>query len=1822
MQKKSRIPCKLFLAAAAVALLLSCLGLIAFAAEPEWQPLTNGGKLSSGYYRLESDITLTENITIESKANVTIDLNGYTLKGTGNGSVITASSGSTITIDDLSELKAGRITGGVATNGGAINASEASVIINNGTLCGNQATRHGGAIYAKNLTINGGVIGDIDAVVHWSDETKTQYPSLPTKTEIYIKSISAEQGNAATKNGGAAYISGTLQINGGVIVGNRANQGGAFFFDSKAGAEMDNGIVYGNDATSNGGAVRSNTGSWIDLQGVRFHCNCTGTYGAAFDVSGNLTVGEGAVISYNTAKNNGGAITVESGSTTTINAGIISNNYALGNGGAFRCVGNLIINGGEITYNFAKTGGAISARTDQPEGAQAVRVASVQLNGGMIAYNNASVKAGGIEIEIRNVTEDIHVSFNGTSFDKNTAKGDGGAAYIHANSGQIYVDLKAGSLSENSADNGGGLYVIPGTNAKAFITVSGETKISDNKAKTSGGGIYVSNGNVTLSGGSLKGNSATNGGGVYVNGGDVTVTGGNIEYNEAQNGGGVYLTGGAFTLNGDSTSINNNNATNGGGVYLTKINPTLLQGSITENTATENGGAIFIDQQIVKLQPTGAVQITKNQAQNGAGLYINGTVGKDDAGFSVDASLGGTVTLTDNIASENGGGVYVNNGFFTMETDHLVLQKNGAQNGGAVYVNGGNATLSVGTVDQNTASQNGGGIYVNGGSVELSGATVTGNTATENGGGIAVSNGNMTMLGGKVDRNHAVNGSGGGIYVTTTGNTTVKIQSGSISYNQNNIFGGALAVYGGDTGTITITIGLNELHPCDHNEKDGINEDDSCPVIKDNTVAMEGGAIYIKGGSQTILGIYCLVESGNRAGGLAAGSEKTTLNDFMMVRGGTVEVSSADPQNRENYGYGFSSIEGSIHVTAGKVDLWGSMLNPFIKAPITVDIEGEEDHFIDHRQNEEGKIKWYKIHYYENFEKNGVTTGRYTAFAVSSEEKHQVLPALYTHEGYSITSWNIVPKPTNDNKGHEYAVGSELSFENPNLLVGFNAETGTLVLYALWSDNTYKIIYEPNAPSYEGNMQATTYPCTSNTQLIKNEYFRELYVFLGWGTTTDQTKPTYFDEASIQPLSIEDGDVVILYAIWGSCTHEKMEITSSDNKTDTHTPTLTYSAAGATLTVTCSCAYCESATLHAENAIYDGNPHTASVTYTHGVLLKDLEIVYVYAIPGEVDLSDGEAQNHNEYRYAGTYTATIAKGGESASLTYVIERAPQAAPSEKPAYSVVDNTLQVTTVYATGESGEAVQYSLYVDITSWKITWGSSAVMTFDAAWTTYYAQVRYPGNRNYLPSDVVRSDLKHFYKGKVSISIVTDAGMIPSVQETTDSLQIIIDLLSGYYYSNLTHTIDSSGFTGYTLELGETVNGDRRTYTPKTPIPDTEGATITITFQGTVKKATASAMVKPGEVFSAITSTVETKIARDSAFTVNFRIEDYANYSNLTLTFGEQSLPIGTTVILKDLTDGTYWWMKLESPSQSIPLTSFQKMGTDEKFADPTAKTLHYQFVIDFSDVTGGCTEDDLTVSLTATPSGNAPELKPSASVTLKAISFSVEKQTEEVDAQENVDVTFAQTEGTASKWDSLTGYLLLTPTGGQDLPPDLVLRVTQGDATVLYQRNAEGFFAVKLTNGKSNLTLSLESEMFPDGGATYSFSATLHATAVHDAPRSDVIAGPRADLTFTIPAKTAEPMAKLTGDRRVYAEGDTISLQMALYLGEAEQFQFTVKLLYKTESGRYSDTLIPVAIGNDGSTLTAGLSGLESGSYCVRLTVTNEGTTVLTVPYYFVIE
>ena len=88
--------------------------------------------------------------TLQITKNLTLDLNGCTLRMTGTGSVLKVSGRATLTITDSSAAKSGTITGGNAGDGGGVyiggNSSEGHLVMTGGTItgCATDPSRGGG----------------------------------------------------------------------------------------------------------------------------------------------------------------------------------------------------------------------------------------------------------------------------------------------------------------------------------------------------------------------------------------------------------------------------------------------------------------------------------------------------------------------------------------------------------------------------------------------------------------------------------------------------------------------------------------------------------------------------------------------------------------------------------------------------------------------------------------------------------------------------------------------------------------------------------------------------------------------------------------------------------------------------------------------------------------------------------------------------------------------------------------------------------------------------------------------------------------------------------------------------------------------------------------------------------------------------------------------------------------------------------------------------------------------------------------------------------------------------------------------------------------------------------------------------------------------------------------------------------------------------------------------------------------------------------------------------------------------------------------------
>ena len=474
---------------------------------------------------------------------------------------------------------------------------------------------------------------------------------------------------------------------------------------------------------------------------------------------------------------------------------------------------------------------------------------------------------------------------SGATLKNSNVTGNGGAIVADA---RTTVNLNRGSITGNSATNGGAVYSL-GT-----VKLAGAT-LSDNTA-TNGGGIYMESGELKMSGGTIDGHvdlasdtvNATNGGGVYVyNSGKMTMTGGTVYDCTSESGGGVYVAG---TLNMSDGTIDGHeslasdtvNATNGGGIYVYNSGTMTMTGgtvydcasesgggvyvagtlnmsdnnaSIVANTATSNGGGVYVSNSGTIALSDGNIGATgtgnANKADKGAGIYFddgavatltggaiayNTTTGDSGEGGGIynkaDVALNGTVVSNNSAA--NGGGIYVNDGTLIL-SGGTIKDCAATANGGAIYnassktietrvgeqnvsgtviINGGEIkghdTLPTGTVN---AAANGGGVCLMAGTLTMTGGTITGNSATTSGGAVYVANGlSMTMSGGSITGNTANGNDGGAINV---GGENVKLYfSGSSEVYNNIVSSGAqknVVLNENENGIInTVGTGLNE----------------------------------------------------------------------------------------------------------------------------------------------------------------------------------------------------------------------------------------------------------------------------------------------------------------------------------------------------------------------------------------------------------------------------------------------------------------------------------------------------------------------------------------------------------------------------------------------------------------------------------------------------------------------------------------------------------------------------------------------------------------------------------------------------------------------------------------------------------------------------------------------------------------------------------------------------------------------------------------------------------------------------------------------------
>ena len=518
----------------------------------------------------------------------------------------------------------------------------------------------------------------------------------------------------------------------------------------------------------------------------------------------------------------------------TINGGELTDNAA--SNGAITVAGSLDVNGTDINHNQGR-GITVLNISNQ--------IAYVNLSNVKITNNTSTGAGGGIYL-FATVTEITGINDYSEISNNISTSGGGG---IFSNCAKLFISNSKVNGNKTTGDNGGGIVSY----GKLDLT---NVEIKNNEADVAtgyGAGIYARNigrpgtsgayysGNdeyVTISGCTISGNrgyhtvnedeeeSALYGGGLMIHNILASISNTSITENTANIGGGICA-----LFDDDSNlpetnradivlsnvTINENTAhENGGGVILygddlsTVSNPaydfrriSISNSTIYLNNSYNGGGLMIVDSEAICEDDD--VVISFNSATNGGGIFIIRNCWIDEnysTSIQEQTDLTG-YTITQNAASDNGGGIYFLQHVTVSPEDELSRD---------VEIQ---FSLTGGIVSTNTAASNGGGIYITkqvvvdsgyNNSVQitmiLSSQQITKNTATIGGGICSACNINLT--GGSIFQNRAQGATsyGGGLYIAAQ--AVVTNTGCSISRNRSENTGGGVfvengATYSGDT---------------------------------------------------------------------------------------------------------------------------------------------------------------------------------------------------------------------------------------------------------------------------------------------------------------------------------------------------------------------------------------------------------------------------------------------------------------------------------------------------------------------------------------------------------------------------------------------------------------------------------------------------------------------------------------------------------------------------------------------------------------------------------------------------------------------------------------------------------------------------------------------------------------------------------------------------------------------------------------------------------------------------------------------------------------
>ncbi|GMO56211.1 MAG: hypothetical protein Ta2A_01200 [Treponemataceae bacterium] len=426
---------------------------------------------------------------------------------------------------------------------------------------------------AKDIVVRGEDTGRLSGA-----GTSKRVLKLEGNSRIRLENIALTGGYSSNGEGAGIYVDRGAAVNlsrGVSVNGNRTTGSGAggIFVEPRGAVTLAGGTITKNS----GDGIHTRNDGLVDMQTGIISVN-TGR-GIYLGPNSTFTLKDG-LVTENISPQPGGGVYLAKSTRMTMTGGTISDNVSEGSGGGiYSDGGNVTMNAGVITNN--------SAAGEHSGGGIYVANGTFNMGGGRVFKNNAGYEGGGVYLADSTLT-----MRNGT-ISENTTNVAGAGVYLHSVRGTI----DGGEISKNlSQGSGGGVYVDGASN----ITMSG-SRIINNEAQLSSGGLFVYSGIFNMKGGTIDSNKAPQGAGIYV--GDVlNLSGGTISNNQGRAGGGVFI---------KSREVNH--------IPRIKGNLVMTGGSISGNKSTQDGGGVFIETGVFE-QSAGTIE--RNSASNGSGVYL------------------------------------------------------------------------------------------------------------------------------------------------------------------------------------------------------------------------------------------------------------------------------------------------------------------------------------------------------------------------------------------------------------------------------------------------------------------------------------------------------------------------------------------------------------------------------------------------------------------------------------------------------------------------------------------------------------------------------------------------------------------------------------------------------------------------------------------------------------------------------------------------------------------------------------------------------------------------------------------------------------------------------------------------------------------------------------------------------------------------------------------------------------------------------------------------------------------------------------------------